>query len=301
MTLFRNAFWPWTIGIVTVLSLIACFLFLYWASRGRRPSAEETLHNVWDEDLRENNNPLPGWWRWLFYGSIFFAAGYLVLFPGLAIFGGTRGWTQESRYEEEMARAEADYAPVYTRFEGRSVEDLATDPDARRIGERLYLNNCTPCHASDARGGIGYPSLRDADWQWGGTAEAIETTISGGRQGLMVGWESTIGAAGVDQLTQYVLQLAGRPARADMAEQGKLLFEQVCFSCHRLSGQGNPLIGGPNLTDDYWRWGSSEEAIRRSIADGRQGIMPAHGEILGERKVRLLAAYVYGLRDEGDD
>ena len=42
MTLFRSAFWPWTIGIVTVLSLIACFLFLYWASRGRRPGESGT-------------------------------------------------------------------------------------------------------------------------------------------------------------------------------------------------------------------------------------------------------------------
>lgn len=298
MSGFSGGAWPWTIGIVTILSLLACFIFLYWASRGRRPTVEETHHNVWDEDLRENNNPLPGWWRWMFYGSLAFAAAYLILFPGLAMFSGTRGWTQQTRYEAEIAAAEAAYSPVYARFEGKSVEELARDPDAKRIGARLFLNNCTACHASDARGGIGYPSLRDADWQWGGSAEAIVTTITDGRQGLMVGWEPTIGKEGIDDLTQYVLQLAGRPARPEMAEKGKALFEQVCFSCHRLSGQGNPAIGGPNLTDDYWRWGSSEAAIRASIANGRQGVMPAHGEILGEQKVHLLAAWVYGLREE---
>lgn len=298
MNAFVHEFWPWMIGILTVLSLLACFVFLFWASRGRRPSAEETLHQVWDEDLRENNNPLPGWWRWLFYGSIAFASGYLVLFPGLAMFDGTKEWTQESRYENEVAEANALYAPVYDRFVGKSVEALATDPDARRIGERLFLNNCTACHASDARGGIGYPSLRDDDWQWGGTPEAIETTITGGRQGIMAPWGEALGEAGVENLTQYVLQLAGRPARAAAAEEGKKTFEMVCFSCHRLSGQGNPAVGGPNLTDAIWRWGSSEDAIRETIRHGRMGVMPAHGEILGERKVRLLAAYVYGLEKD---
>lgn len=298
MSGFENAFWPWMIGIATILSLLACYVFLFWASRGRRPTAEETLHHVWDEDLRESNNPLPGWWRWLFYGSIAFAAGYLVLFPGLAMFEGTRNWTQERRYELEVAEATARYAGVYQRFEGKSIAALSTDPDARRIGERLFLNHCTACHASDARGGTGYPSLRDGDWQWGGAPENIETTISGGRQGLMQPWGAVVPKDGVENLTQYVLQLSGRPARGDAAAAGKQLFEQLCFSCHRLSGQGNPAVGGANLTDAIWRWGGSEEAIRTTITHGRTGTMPAHGELLGERKVRLLAAYVYGLREE---
>lgn len=295
MSGFEQSFWPWAIGISTILSLAACYFFLLWASRGRRPSADETMHQVWDEDLRENNNPLPGWWRWLFYGSIAFAAGYLVLFPGLAMFPGTRGWTQEARYEREVEDAAGRYAPIYERFAGKSIEELASDTDARRIGERLFLNNCTACHASDAGGGLGYPSLRDSDWQWGGTPEAIEATITGGRHGIMAPWGEAVGAAGVENLTQYVLQLSGRPAQVAAAEEGKKLFEAVCFSCHRMSGQGNPAVGGPNLTDSIWRWGSSEAAIRETIANGRQGMMPAHGEILGEQKVRLLAAYVYGL------
>lgn len=298
MSAFTGELWPWAIGIATIVSLAACYVFLLWASRGKRPTAEETMHQVWDEDLRENNHPLPGWWRWLFYGSLAFAALYLVLYPGLAMFGGTRSWTQEKRYDGEIAAAAATYAPVYARFEGKSVEELSTDPDARRIGERLFLNNCTACHASDARGGLGYPSLRDHDWQWGGTPESIETTIAGGRQGLMAAWGPAFGDEGVENLTQYVLRLAGRPSRAAAAEEGKKLFEMVCFSCHRLSGEGNPLVGGPNLTDSIWRWGAAEETIRDVIRHGRTGVMPAHGEILGERKVRLLAAYVYGLEKD---
>jgi cytochrome c oxidase cbb3-type subunit 3 len=301
MSGFGHPFLPWAIGILTLLSLLACFVFLLWASLGRRPSETETQEHVWDGDLRESNNPMPGWWRWLFYGSLAFAAVYLALYPGLAIFGGTREWTQEKRYEDEMSAAAKLYAPVYAKFEGREVADLSTDPDARRIGERLFLNHCTVCHASDARGGVGYPSLRDADWQWGGAPEDIETTITGGRQGTMQAWEPALGPAAVDHLTQYVLALSGRPdpAKTAQAAEGKVLFEQLCFSCHRLSGQGNPAVGGANLTDSIWRWGGSEASIRETIAGGRLGVMPAHGELLGPQKVRLLAAYVYGLeRDE---
>jgi cytochrome c oxidase cbb3-type subunit 3 len=300
MNAFDHPFVPWAIGVVTIASLAACLGFLVWASLGRRPTDEETQHQVWDGDLRESNNPLPGWWRWLFYGSLAFAALYLVLFPGLAMFGGTKGWTQEKRYDAEVAAAAKLYAPVYARFEGRSVEEMSTDPDAKRIGERLFLNHCTACHASDARGGIGYPSLRDADWQWGGSPEAIETTITGGRQGVMQAWGEAVGPEGVENLTQYVLALSGRPVagKSAAAEQGKALFEQICFSCHRLSGQGNPAVGGPNLTDAIWRWGGSEETIRRTIAQGRVGVMPAHGEILGPERVRLVAAYVYGLEKD---
>jgi cytochrome c oxidase cbb3-type subunit 3 len=214
------------------------------------------------------------------------------------MFRGTLEWSQERRYETEVASAEARYAPIYDRFAKLSIGELAADADARRIGERLFLNHCTACHASDARGGTGYPNLRDADWQWGGTPEAIEATIQGGRQGVMAAWGPQLGEPAVANLAQYVLTLAGRPARAEAAAEGKLLFEAFCFSCHRMSGQGNPAVGAPNLTDGIWRWGGSEESIRQTIRAGRTGVMPAHGELLGASRVRLVAAYVYGLEPD---
>lgn len=295
MSGFEGAFWPWTIGLVTIVSIALCALFLWWASNGRPPRADEIADHVWDGDLRENNNPLPGWWRWMFYGTIVIGAGYLVLFPGLGFFEGTRNWTQEEKWRREVADAEALYAPIYQRLGAMSIEQLATDADARRIGERLFLNHCTACHASDAQGGVGYPSLRDSEWQWGGTPEAIETTIRDGRQGVMQAWGEPLGAEAVDQLTQHVLTLAGREADAEKAAKGQELFQTFCFSCHRMSGQGNPAVGGLDLTDDLWRWGGSEGTIRATITHGRQGVMPPHGDLFGPEKIRLLAGYVYGL------
>jgi len=74
----------------------------------RKPAASggesETSGHIWDEDLKEYNNPLPRWWIWLFYLTILFGLGYLVLYPGLGSFGGTLGWTQLKQLEEENAK-----------------------------------------------------------------------------------------------------------------------------------------------------------------------------------------------------
>ena len=157
MSEFTSSFWPWFIGIASILSLLACFVFLIAVTRGKRPGEEETTGHVWDENLRELNNPLPGWWRWLFHGTIAFAVVYLVLFPGLGFWSGTKGWSQEDQYRAEVASADATYGPIYARYGSMDVETLAQDPEARKIGKRLFLNYCTACHGSDAGGAPGYP------------------------------------------------------------------------------------------------------------------------------------------------
>ncbi len=56
------------------------------------------------------------------------------------------------------------------------------------MGQRLFLQNCSQRHGSDARGGRGFPNLTDSEWQWGGQPDQIKTTIMGGRQGIMAAW-----------------------------------------------------------------------------------------------------------------
>jgi cytochrome c oxidase cbb3-type subunit 3 len=295
MSEFTSEFWPWFIGITTLASLAACAVFLWWVGRGRRPQQVETLDHHWDEDLRELNNPLPGWWRWLFYGSIAFAFGYLLLFPGLGFFAGLKGWSQTGQYEREVADADRLYGPIFERFSAMDIPTLAHDPDAHKMGERLFLTYCAACHGSDARGGIGYPNLTDEDWQWGGSPERIEETITNGRVGVMAAWKEALGEQGVEEVAQYVLSLSGHATRPDLVAAGKEKYDMVCFTCHKMDGTGNQLLGALNHTDDIWRWGGSVEAVESSIANGRRGVMPAHGEFLGAAKVHLLAAYVWGL------
>ena len=103
---------------------------------------------------------------------------------------------------------------------------------------------------------------------------------------------------GVDEVAQYLLSLSGRATIAELAEKGKAKYDTFCVACHGLEGKGNPALGAPNLTDDTWLYGGSLTRISQSIAKGRNGQMPAHSEFLGEAKVHLLAAYVYGLSQE---
>src|SRR6185503_13504105 len=149
MSQFTSGFWDVYIAIITVLSIAACALLLRSQSKARAPGAKtETTGHVWDEDLGEYNNPLPRWWSWLFYLTIVFGVVYLILYPGLGSWRGTLGWSQISQLQEETAAAERLHGPLYERFAKVDIADLARDPEALAIGQKLFLNNCAQCHAS---------------------------------------------------------------------------------------------------------------------------------------------------------
>ena len=295
---FVSGFWNWFIVIPTLASIVALFWLDRWLSTPRRKSDEttKTTGHVWDEDLQELNNPLPRWWLNLFYITLVFGAVYLVLYPGLGAFAGLLGWTQQGQYEKELASADQRFGELYEKYLRQNIKELAADPDAVKTGERLFVNYCTGCHGSDARGAPGYPNLRDNDWLWGGEPETIEATILNGRSGAMPAWGPVLGPEGVFNVAEYVLSLSGKRAvNEKAAAAGKQKFQQLCVACHGPEGKGNPALGAPNLTDDVWLYGSTQRAVMESIEKGRAGRMPAHKEFLGEAKVHLLAAYIYSL------
>jgi len=164
------------------------------------------------------------------------------------------------------------------------------------MGERLFVNYCSVCHGSDARGARGFPNLRDNDWLYGGSPEQIEQTILNGRNGSMPAWQDALGGdQGVADTVQYVLSLSGRNVDQAAAARGKEKFQTFCVACHGADGKGNQMVGAPNLTDNIWLYGGSEKIITETISKGRNGKMPAHKDFLGADKVHLLAAYVYSL------
>jgi cytochrome c oxidase cbb3-type subunit 3 len=283
------------IVIGTSLNVLGCAWLIWWTARSRPDEVAkgEVIDHVWDGDLQERNNPMPRWWLILFWLTIVFCFVYLALYPGMGRFGGILGWSKQGQYEQEIATANRQYAPIYAAFAGRDVVDLSKDPKALALGHSLFLNNCINCHGSDARGAVGFPNLTDNDWLYGGEPQNIIDTITHGRQGMMPPLGAALGPQGVDELVAYVLSLGGREAPADKVEAGKARFV-LCAACHGADGRGNQTIGAPNLTDDIWLYGGSTAAIRQSIMDGRHGQMPAH-QWLGDDKIRLLAAYVYSL------
>ena len=297
---FNSEFWHWYISILTILSILACIWLLRWMTSGykKTDNVEDTGH-IWDGDLTELNNPLPRWWLGLFYFTIAFGGFYLLLYPGLGKFSGILDWTSQGAYEEEVAKMEAKVGPLFERYQKTSILDLTKDETALKVGERLYINYCSTCHGSDARGARGYPNLRDGDWIWGGTPDDIKTTIMYGRQAAMPAWEAALGGErGVDEVAQYILSLSGRATITELASKGKAKFEIFCVACHGADGKGNSALGAPNLTDDTWLYGGSLTRISESVAKGRNGKMPAQGDFLGEAKVHLLSAYVYSLSQQ---
>ena len=298
MSQFTSAFWDVYIAVVTVVSIVACGVFLKLQSVRRVVEPELTGH-VWDENLQEYNNPMPRWWAWLFYLTILFSLGYLVLYPGLGSYRGTLGWTQVGQLADETKRADAQFGPIFDKFAAQDIETLSKDPEALAIGQKLFLNYCSQCHASDGGGSAGFPNLTDIAWLWGGTPEAIRTSIAEGRLGIMPPWGAVLGEQGVKDVTHYVMSLSGMAADSIRAERGKEVFAKTCVACHGPEGKGNPAMGAPDLTDKDWLHGASEAQISETVAKGRTDQMPAHKDFLSPAKIHLLTAYVYSLSHGG--
>lgn len=176
------------------------------------------------------------------------------------------------------------------------VDKLASDPQAQKVGSRLFLQNCALCHGSNAKGGIGYPNLTDNDWLYGGEAENILISIHNGRVGGMAAWQKQIGEAGVRAAAEYVMSISGNiyndTLDQTLVTQGEAIFKQNCVLCHGQDAKGLTAMGAPNLTDDIWLYGGDRATIQESIRNGRAGVMPAWENRLGNERVMLLASYV---------
>jgi len=292
---FTSQFWDVYVAILSLVSIVACALFLKSQSVRKVPGAAPTTGHTWDEDLAEYNNPLPRWWSWLFYITIVFAIAYLVLYPGLGSWRGALGWSQVTQLEQELAAADKRFGPMYEKFAATEVETLSKNPDALAIGQKLFLNNCAQCHASDGGGSRGFPNLTDRDWLWGGEPATIKATITNGRTGVMPPFGPTLGEQGVKDVAHYVMSLSGLTHDSLRKARGEASFKQICAACHGPEGKGNPALGAPNLTDRIWLYGSSEPVVIETITRGRTNQMPAHKDLLSEAKIHLLTAYVLSL------
>ncbi len=295
MSDFVNSGWAWFVGVVTILSLIACLGLLIIASRRRVMANDNTTGHVWDVDLRELNNPLPRWWMYLFVLTVMFSAVYLAFYPGLGTNPGTLKWTSVGQYEAEQEKARAAMAPVYAKYTAMTAEQLAADAAAMGIGQRLFLNNCAQCHGSDGRGSKGFPNLADDDWLGGSTHDYVKGVITNGRTGNMPPMAAAVGSAeDVKNVAQYVLSLSGSAHNSVAAELGKAKFA-ACAACHGPEGKGMQAVGAPNLTDKIWLHGWGEAAIVEMVTKGKQNVMPAQGRLLTPEQVHVLGAYVLNL------
>ena len=315
-----SLFWTIWISVITLIVVLGCAVLLKITSKNTTgvPEGEPMPHTF--DGIQELNNPLPKWWTGLFWFTIIIAVIYSFAFPTFtANYNGLLDWTSSeqsvmnpeesaelaktshSQYQREMNDADAKYGEVFKNLaydESGAYKDLALiaeDREAIKVGQRLFLQNCAQCHGSDARGSKGFPNLTDNDWLYGGEPEMIKKTIMDGRNGVMAAWKDILGGdQGVKEVASYVLQLSGRRVNALEAKAGEEKFV-ICAACHGVDGKGSHALGAPNLTDRIWLYGGSRKAVEDTIANGRNGVMPAWSNILGEDKIHLITAYVYSL------
>jgi len=319
-----TTFWSVFIIVITLGSIAGCAILLRWCVKDKSgiPEGQSMGHSF--DGIEELNNPLPKWWTYLFIATIIFSLAYLAIYPGLGSYPGLSGWKSSeqdirsladeaaaktnsktsSAYDYELEKADTTFGQIMRKYaytpdgEYKAIEQIAKDKEALKVGKRLFLQNCSQCHGSTARGGNGFPNLTDASWLYGGTAEQIKTSIMHGRQGVMpAGGGIPRTDEEVTALAAYALSLSGRKVDADQAKQGQALFA-VCTACHGADGTGNHMLGAPDLTDKSWLYGGSRKAVEHSIKMGRSGVMPIWGPILGEDKIQLISAYIYSLSNK---
>lgn len=301
MSDFFNAGWSYFIAIVTAIGIVWC-LWLLFSQRKTKVtlkadgSVSDTGHE-WD-GLTELNNPLPRWWMWMFFLSCVFGIVYLVLYPGMGAYEGTLKYTTQKEHQESVETANEELKPLYAKYMGMPIEQVAADPQASEIGKRLYLNHCATCHGSDAGGSKGYPNLTDKDWLYGGEPDTIKTTLLKGRAGVMPSFKDSLDSGQISDVTHYVRSLSGLAADQIKVGRGQTVYKNNCVGCHGGNGAGMAAVGAPNLTDKVWLYGSSEATITETLVKGRGGKMPAHEQILTPEKIQMLTAYVWGLSNK---
>ena len=284
---------------------------------GRRideATGTETMGHEWD-GIEELNTPLPRWWVILFYACILFAIGYVILYPAIPLrHGSTPGllhWTSRGAFTREMAAAQAARRPVLQALAATPIDAVPQNPALMREaiagGRAAFKVNCAPCHGAGAAGSIGYPNLNDDDWLWGGTLDAIQTTITHGirypgddqtRMSMMpnFGADKILTDNQIADVASYVRSLSGlEPQASAAAHRGAAIFAANCVVCHGADGHGNRAVGAPNLADHIWLYGGARAQVIGSITNAHHGVMPAWAGRLDPVTIKMLAIYVHSL------
>jgi len=283
-------FWGGWVAVITIVSLIGLAWLVYSVYFVNRSDAG-VAHQVWDETLREGTAAAPLWWFWLIVALLAFTVIYLMLYPGLGSYRGTLQWSQGGRLAESAARYDAEFGAERARIAAADPETLRGDAAVLRSATSVFRLNCAACHGEDAGGQAkAFPNLTDREWQWGGETAQLEQTITAGRQAVMPGWQAALGDTGVSAVADYVISLSRvEPGRLGVAE-GKRLFGLYCTACHGADGGGTAALGAPPLNDGSWLYGGSTLDVRKTIAVGRNGVMPSFAERLEPAQIKMLVA-----------
>ena len=173
------------------------------------------------DGIEEYDNPLPGWWVWIFWVTIVFSLGYWAYYqlgPGPSVV---------AVYEAEMkAAAEREPKTVASAVTDASLAALEKDAAAMAKAKGIFATRCAPCHGDRGQGIVG-PNLTDEYWLHGGRLTDIYRTISEGvPEKGMVPWKTQLSPDEIAAVTAYVGTLLGthppnsKPAEGQKAAAG---------------------------------------------------------------------------------
>lgn len=290
----------------------------------------ETTGHVWDENIREFDNPLPRWWLWAFYATVIFTIWYWVVYPawpsGLLEKGFTTGtktieyktadgetkithWNTRALLAHEMQtnKSELIRQKMVKEIAATEFDKVAADPQQSKFvdayGNSIFGDYCAGCHQRGGQGIVGYyPNLIDDAWLWGGKVEQIEETIRKGRQGNMPAHNNSLTEDEIEQAAHYVLSLSKQSSSVAAIEKGKVVFNtKGCSGCHTPEATGIETLGSANLTDQIWTQadvnGTEDTlkklaAVKQVISNGIQREMPAWESRLKDDEIKILVMYI---------
>ncbi|MEJ1297740.1 MAG: cytochrome-c oxidase, cbb3-type subunit III [Candidatus Sedimenticola sp. (ex Thyasira tokunagai)] len=269
------------------------------------PGENNTGH-IWDDNIRELDNPPPRWWMLAFWASMAWVLVYVVLYPAIpgitSYTKGIMGWTSIGEYKEGLDEVVAARSEYEARIKDKSAAEILADPDLKgytlAAAKVLFGDNCAACHGSKGQGAPTFPVLVDDDWLFGGSVETVEQTITNGRKGIMTSNSKIMSGIEIDQLAQDIM--AGTvTANPNFTAKG-------CIACHGPQGKGMHILGSANLTDKIWRFAEEDQlaSIKYTITHGvndasdsqtRQAEMPVFGDRLSKDEIKKLTVYVKDL------
>ncbi|UCH75256.1 MAG: cytochrome-c oxidase, cbb3-type subunit III [Rhodospirillales bacterium] len=269
----------------------------------------ETTGHEWD-GIKELNTPLPRWWLIVFWITVIWSVAYFILYPSWPGWDGVWNYTARKDVAARLEAVQAERAEWLDKLAVASLDEIEQEPDLLEFaiagGRAAFADNCAPCHGTGGAGGPGYPNLLDDDWLWGGTVEAIGTTL---RHGIRWAQDeetriSDMPRFGVDELltadqigdvAEYVLSLSHGATDRTAADRGQTIYAENCAVCHGPNGGGNAELGAPQLNDAIWLYGGGKENLVTTISRSRRGVMPAWGGRLDPVTIKQLAIYVHSL------
>jgi cytochrome c oxidase cbb3-type subunit III len=161
------------------------------------------------DGIKEYDNPMPGWWVWIFIITIVWSVIYVA---GVHVFGFINTYEDDLAQSQEQLRLIREaYAEANQQFEpdDATLAAFALDPARVERGAAHYASLCSACHGDQGQGLIG-SNLVDGYWQHGGTdAEIFHILTVGVPAKGMPAWDRTLSPEGRAEVVAFIRSIQG--------------------------------------------------------------------------------------------